>query len=157
MDLQGLLAQARDVITVKQVYGEPFERDGVTIIPVAKVFGGGGGGSGSEADGTGADGTPGAGGASGSGGGFGFRAVPAGVYVVKDGQVSWQPALDLNRVILGGQIVGVVLFLVIRSIARAYLSHRPGATAGRGNDAAQNALGERGDKSVRQRIRGLVG
>ncbi|WP_263120706.1 hypothetical protein [Cellulomonas sp. RIT-PI-Y] len=42
-------------------------------------------------------------------GGFATHTRPLGVYVVRDGEVSWQPALDLNRVILGGQIVGALI------------------------------------------------
>lgn len=42
-------------------------------------------------------------------GAFGTHTRPLGVYVVRDGEVSWQPALDLNRVILGGQIVGALV------------------------------------------------
>lgn len=42
-------------------------------------------------------------------GGFASHARPLGVYVVHDGEVTWRPALDLNRVILGGQIVGAVV------------------------------------------------
>ena len=101
-------------MTVRQVFGEPIERDGLTIIPVAKVMGGGG--SSGE---TGSEGAAETARTSNTGGGFGFRATPAGTYVIKDGTVSWQPALDLNRVILGGQVAGIVLFLVIRSIVGA--------------------------------------
>jgi uncharacterized spore protein YtfJ len=116
MDPQDLLAQARDAMTVKRVFGEPIEKDGVTVIPVATVIGGAGGGSGTstEAGGEGQGGGP-----SGTGGGYGLRATPAGVYVIQDGTVRWEPALDLNRVILGGQLVAIVLFLTIRAIARA--------------------------------------
>jgi uncharacterized spore protein YtfJ len=110
VDVQQLLAQARDTITVKRVFGEPIEKNGVTVIPVAKVAGGGGGGGGSS---TAEDG------GSGSGGGFGVGATPAGVFVIKGDAVIWQPALDLNRVILGGQIVAIVLLLTIRAIANA--------------------------------------
>ena len=46
-------------------------------------------------------------------------AGPVGVYVVKGDQLNWQPALDLNRVIAGGQIVLVALLLTIRSIVKA--------------------------------------
>jgi uncharacterized spore protein YtfJ len=46
---------------------------------------------------------------SGGGGGFGVRVVAKGVYVVDDSGVRWQPALDLNRVILGGQALGAVV------------------------------------------------
>lgn len=42
-------------------------------------------------------------------GGFASHARPLGVYVVRDGEVTWRPALDLNRVILGGQVVGAVV------------------------------------------------
>jgi uncharacterized spore protein YtfJ len=105
--MQDILAQARDTMTVKRVFGEPIEREGVLIIPAAKVAGGGGGGSGST---EGAE--------SNAGGGFGMRASPAGVFVIKDGEVHWEPALDVNRVILGGQIVAIVLLLTIRAIAK---------------------------------------
>ena len=110
MEIQALLNQARDALTVKRVFGEPIERDGVTIIPVAKVMGGAGGGAGSSS---------GEEAGSGSGGGFGIRAVPAGVYVVRGDTVRWEPALDLNRVILGGQVVAVVLLMIVRSILKS--------------------------------------
>ncbi|MDX3111759.1 sporulation protein, partial [Nonomuraea angiospora] len=54
----------------------------------------------------------------GSGGGFGFSATPAGVYVLKDGEVSWRPAVDVNRIVLGGQIVLIVAALTVRSILK---------------------------------------
>ena len=38
------VSQARDVINVRRVYGEPYQEDGLTIIPAANVIGGGGGG-----------------------------------------------------------------------------------------------------------------
>ncbi|GII99496.1 hypothetical protein CLV28_2920 [Sediminihabitans luteus] len=42
----------------------------------------------------------------GGGGAYGVRVKALGAYVVgPDGAVRWQPALDLNRVVLGGQIV----------------------------------------------------
>jgi hypothetical protein len=39
--------------------------------------------------------------------------------VIRKGEATWQPAFDLNRVILGGQVLGIVLFLALRSIAKA--------------------------------------
>jgi uncharacterized spore protein YtfJ len=105
MDVGELLERASDDLNVKRVYGEPVERDGVTVIPVARVLGGGGGGSGTKGE------------ESGSGGGFGGWAKPVGVYVIRDGKVSWQPALDINRIILGGQLAVITLFLVVRSVA----------------------------------------
>jgi uncharacterized spore protein YtfJ len=85
-----LLSGARDAMTVKKVFGEPFVSDGVTVIPVARVGGGGGGGGDSEGNG---------------GGGFGLAAKPAGAYVIRDGEVKWKPAVDPNRIVLGWQIV----------------------------------------------------
>jgi uncharacterized spore protein YtfJ len=41
MDVQETISKARDAITVKRVYGDPYERDGVTVIPAAAVGGGG--------------------------------------------------------------------------------------------------------------------
>ena len=112
MDVQELLSRAQDSITVKRVFGEPFQREGITIVPVAVVRGGGGGGSGDGGDG---DAT-----GSGSGSGFGVSGRPVGIYVIdKEGHVSWQPAFDLNRVILGGQIAGIAFFLMLRGVAKS--------------------------------------
>lgn len=108
----GVLGTLRDAVEhagADRVFGTPIQQDGVIVIPVAKVGGGGGGGGGSGPAQPGQE-------ANGSGGGFGISARPAGVYVLKDGRVSWQPALDLNKVILGGQLVVVVALLVARSV-----------------------------------------
>lgn len=99
-----ILEKARDVMTVRRVFGEPIHEDGVTVIPVASVRGGGGGGG--DAVGSG-------------GGGFGVVATPAGAYVIKDGEVRWRPAIDVNRTILGGQIVAIVALLTLRSLVKA--------------------------------------
>ncbi len=103
MKVEELLERASDVMTVKRVFGPPFERDGVTVIPVVKIAGGGGGGTDGKLEGEA------------GGGGFGVGATPAGAYVIKDGEVSWQPAFDLNRMIIGFQIVAVFGFIALRS------------------------------------------
>src|SRR5438270_11062177 len=51
MDAQEILAQAKDTMTVKRVFGEPYEKNGLTLVPVAAVAGGAGAGSGGEAAG----------------------------------------------------------------------------------------------------------
>ncbi|MEU4619333.1 spore germination protein GerW family protein [Actinoplanes sp. NPDC023801] len=111
-----ILERARsgtEAATVARVFGTPIERDGVTVVPVATVGGGGGagGGSGAPADGDEPQGE-------GSGGGFGFTARPAGVYVIRDGRAQWLPAVDVNKIVLGGQIALVAAFLVVRSVLR---------------------------------------
>jgi uncharacterized spore protein YtfJ len=103
MNALDAINQAREVITVRRVYGEPYQEDGVTIIPAANVMGGGGGGGDTEGNG---------------GGGFGVRARPAGAWVIKNGEAEWRPALDLNRVILVGQLVAIVALLVARSVVK---------------------------------------
>ncbi len=103
------IERARDVLTVRRVYGEAIEKDGVTIIPAANVRGGGGGGADAEGNG---------------GGGFGVMASPAGAYVIKEGRVRWEPALDLNRTILMGQIVAIVFLLTVRSVVKAIAKRR---------------------------------
>jgi uncharacterized spore protein YtfJ len=107
MEFQKAISGATDSITVKRVFGEAYERNGVMVIPAAEVMGGGGGGTGEGPDGTG------------GGGGFGVRARPAGVYVVRGEEVSWRPAVDLNRVVLGCQLLGLAaIFLTYRRLRR---------------------------------------
>src|SRR5437588_871712 len=48
MDAGQILEQARDALTVRRVFGEPIQRDGVLVVPVAKLMGGAGSGSGEE-------------------------------------------------------------------------------------------------------------
>ena len=112
MDPNELMQQVKDALTVKRVIGEPYERDGLTVIPAATIRGGagGGGGEGKTPDGAASG--------SGSGGGFGLTAKPAGVFVIDGNKVRWQPAVDVNRIILGGQIVAIVLLLVAGSVFR---------------------------------------
>lgn len=129
MDVHELMSQARDAMTVKRVFGEPYVKDGLTIIPVARVMGGGGGGEGHMAGpAAGAEGVPTGSpeaehlpvpAGSGSGGGFGVAASPAGVYVIKESDVRWVPVIDVNRIVFGAQIVAIVFLLVVRSIGRA--------------------------------------
>jgi uncharacterized spore protein YtfJ len=110
-DTLSKLDMVKDVVTVKRVFGDAYEADGATVIPVAAVRGGGGGGGG-EGRGPGEQGT-----GSGTGVGLGVQARPVGVYVVKDGgAVEWQPAVDVTRIVVGGQLVAVAFLLVVRSV-----------------------------------------
>jgi uncharacterized spore protein YtfJ len=113
MDPREIVEQARDVLSVRRVFGEPIERDGMVVVPVASVRGGAGGGSGEDRSSGDSSGTV------GGGAGWGASARPAGVYVISGGDVRWQPAVDVNRIILGGQVVAVVALLVLRSVLKA--------------------------------------
>ncbi len=53
--------------------------------------------------------------------GSAWHRKPAGMYVIRNGNAQWRPAMDVNRVILGGQIVAIVALLVLRSILQAAL------------------------------------
>jgi len=46
MNPREILEQARDTFTVRRVFGEPIERDGLVLVPVAAVQGGAGAGGG---------------------------------------------------------------------------------------------------------------
>lgn len=102
----------RDGLTVQRVFGDPIERDGVTVIPVAAIGGGGGGGGGgTESEG-------------GSGGAFGMGATPVGVYVVKDGEVTWRPAVDVNKIIARAQFAALLLLLTVRRLVKRRAKRR---------------------------------
>jgi len=99
--------QARDAITVRRVYGDPIECDGTVVIPAAAVAGGGGGGGGVDAQGQ-----------TGAGSGFGLHARPVGAFVIRDGDVRWEPAVDRERQLaIAATLVGVGL-LTLRSLVR---------------------------------------
>ena len=106
MKLEELLSTARDTITVRRVFAEPYEKGDVTIVAGAVVSGGGGGGGGHDKEGQ-----------EGEGGGFGMNARPAGAFVVRDGKVKWRPAVDLNRLVTVAGVVAVI-YLLTRTRAR---------------------------------------
>lgn len=109
-DFWSLVERLRDVASVRQVVGDPVERGGVTLIPVAAIRTGlgGGSGSGTQAEGAGV----------GGGGGGGVVARPVGAFVVQDGKVTWQPAVDVSRAIFGAQVVAGIGVLVLGRVLR---------------------------------------
>jgi uncharacterized spore protein YtfJ len=131
MDVQDVVDRFRDTVNVRRVYGDPIEQDGATVIPAAKLRGGGGGGgrggSGGQEEGT-----------ERSGGGFGMNAKPAGAFVFRGGKVRWVPALDLNRVILGGQMVAAAALLAFGS---RLLGRRPAGRRWFGRTQRRHAFG----------------
>lgn len=109
MTVQETLAQAKDAMAVRRVFGEPYEHNGLTVIPAARLAGVGGGGGGEGPGGQGR----------GEGGGFGVSARPAGAYVIRGDEVVWQPAIDVDRALLGIQVVAVVALLTAGTVLRA--------------------------------------
>ncbi len=108
--------RASEAKTVKRVYGDPYRKDGLTIIPAAKVRSGGG-----------------------ARGGYGVTATPVGVYVLRGGEVEWKPAFNLNRAILGAMIVAAVALLVAPGIVNVLWARGPqeGGEAAQEGEAAQ--------------------
>src|SRR5512140_2327838 len=74
MELMDKIRDVEEGLSSRRVFGEPYEKDGVTMIPAAKVNGGVGGGGGEGPQGEG----------SGTGSGFGLSAKPVGMYVISD-------------------------------------------------------------------------
>jgi uncharacterized spore protein YtfJ len=111
-DVRQTIAEAKDAMSVKRVFGDPLEKNGVTVIPAARVQGGAGGGGGEGPEGQGG----------GTGSGFGMNARPAGAFVIKGDEVDWRPAIDVNRVILGGQLIAIAALLLARAVIKARAS-----------------------------------
>ena len=109
VDVRETIEQAKDAMTVRRVYGEPVEKDGVTVIPAARVQGGAGGGGGEAPEGQGA----------GGGSGFAMNAKPVGAFVIKGDDVAWQPAVDVNRAIIGGQVIAALGLLLAITVVRS--------------------------------------
>jgi uncharacterized spore protein YtfJ len=86
------------------IYGEPVERDGVTVIPAAKAMYGFGGGSGSKA------------GEQGTGGGGGVAIKPVGYIEIKDGTTKFKAIPDPERVIKIIGVAGVIAFMLVKAV-----------------------------------------
>lgn len=86
MKVSDAIATARDVITVKRVYADPYEKNGLTVIPAAIVGGGAGGGAGRDEKGQ-----------EGEGSGFGVTGRPAGAFVIEGNRVTVRMDPDTHR------------------------------------------------------------
>ena len=92
--------------TVSAVFGEPVERDGITVIPVARAAFGFGGGSGTEA------------GEQGSGGGGGGAVSPLGHIEIRQGQAQFKPLRDPLLSAGLAAVAGAVAGVALRSLMR---------------------------------------
>jgi uncharacterized spore protein YtfJ len=119
VNVNDILQQARDVMNVQRVFGEPIHQNGLTLVPVASVRGGGGGGGGTNPKG----------GEEGGGVGFGVTARPVGAYIIRGDQVEWRPAVDTTRLITAGAAVGSLAILTLRTAIKR--SRRRGRAAKR--------------------------
>jgi uncharacterized spore protein YtfJ len=103
MKVDEMLQGAQDALAVSRVYGEPIQRNGVTLIPAAEVLGGGGGGSDEANNG---------------GGGFGVRARPVGMWIIRGEEVAWEPAMDATKLAMRGMLLSIVFLFVLRSVVK---------------------------------------
>lgn len=104
MKIEELFTKARNSVEARMVYAEPVERGGLTVIPAARVAAGGGGGNGRDRQGQ-----------EGEGAGLGLTARPVGAYVIEDGKLRWEPAVDVNRLAaIAGAIAVAALWLSAR-------------------------------------------
>ncbi|HEV2427720.1 MAG TPA: spore germination protein GerW family protein [Acidimicrobiales bacterium] len=116
MDVSDLLGRLGASLSVSRAFGEPVERDGTTVIPVAFVSGGGGGGTGGPGDQDEGSTEPGAADAvTGEGGGFGGVVWPLGAFEIRDGRTRFVPAFSANVALA---IAMLAFVLVVRGRRR---------------------------------------
>ncbi|GLY49836.1 spore germination protein GerW family protein [Lentzea sp. NBRC 102530] len=112
MKVDELISKTKDSLQAKKVYAEPYEKDGITVIVAAALAGGAGGGTGRDEKGQ-----------EGEGGGFGVNAKPVGAFVIKDGKVRWEPAIDVNRLMATvGTVAVAALFVALRLLKARHAS-----------------------------------
>ncbi len=88
-----------DRLSNHQWFGAPVQQGATTLVPVAYMRAGGGFGGRRARPGQG------------NGGGFVVR--PAGAWAIgEDGCVSWHAAVDVNRIVLGGQLALAAVLMV---------------------------------------------
>jgi uncharacterized spore protein YtfJ len=99
--LDRLSEKIDQTVGAKAVFGAPIEREGTTVIPVARARWGLGGGVGTrimkEAGGP----------QSGSGGGGGGVMTPVGFIEICDGRAAFRPIRDRRLLVLAGAALGV--------------------------------------------------
>jgi len=112
--LERLSQQLSTSATAQTVYGTPVEREGITIIPVARArygFGGGGGGGTQAGEAAG----------SGLGAGAGVSLTPVGYIELREGRSRFRPIR--SSVVPLVAVSGAIAWLLLRSVPRL-LSNR---------------------------------
>jgi uncharacterized spore protein YtfJ len=95
-----LAARLGDSARAANVFGEPVERGGVTVIPVATARWGMGGGAQKRIDGLGAGG--------------GATVTPTGYIEIRGGASRFRPLWDAKSVLAGAAILGALLAFALR-------------------------------------------
>ncbi|SRR5258708_17555250 len=104
--LEQLADKVGSSVRASVVFGERVERDGVTIIPVAKAWWGfGGGGANPQAEAQEA-----------LGGGAGISISPVGYIEIKEGKARFRPIYDLRMIVSIIASLGIVSMLVLRGV-----------------------------------------
>jgi uncharacterized spore protein YtfJ len=88
------------------VYAKPIERDGSTIVPVARVRFGFGGGGGQKPE------------QRGMGGGGGLVAEPVGFVVARGDEIRFRPIRDPARLAFGVAAIAFAASWLVRAVAR---------------------------------------
>ncbi|MCA1783754.1 MAG: hypothetical protein ABR500_03845 [Dermatophilaceae bacterium] len=105
MTTDDILTRVGDQLSIRRVFGDVVERDGVMVIPVAVAIGGGDAGTSPDEQG--------------SGGGFGGVVRGIGDYTISNGQVRFIPAIDTTALAaMGVLLAGLVLRARRRRIPR---------------------------------------
>jgi uncharacterized spore protein YtfJ len=107
--LERLGQQLSTTATAQAVYGTPVERDGITVISVARArygFGGGGGGGTQPNDAAGA----------GLGAGAGMSLTPVGYIELREGRSRFRPIR--SSVVPLVAVSGAIAWLLLRSVPR---------------------------------------
>jgi uncharacterized spore protein YtfJ len=104
--LTRLIDKVTSGINSKMIYGEPVERDGVTVIPVGRIrwIVGGGDGIDSKENRS----------SSGSGGGGGITVSPVGYIEIKEGRARFRPIFDPALIVQIIAVSAFALFLLQR-------------------------------------------
>lgn len=94
------------------IVGAPIEREGVTVVPLARASWGFGGGGGKGGEGANAG--------EGSGGGGGASVRPIGYIELKNGTTTFHPVFDPNTILQVGATLatGVAIAMVLRVLSR---------------------------------------
>lgn len=102
--LEDLMKKLADNAKATLIFADPVEREGMTIIPVAKMMWGFGGGGGSDKKNA----------AGGTGGAGGIRTIPVGFIQLKGGKARFQPIFDAGKIIMLFAVWGLLGYLIVR-------------------------------------------